>query len=228
MKRILLIILLGLVIGNEEFDQLLNEKVSEEYCSDVISNLTSLLNEGYVFLDFLKAPIQPKGKEDYVIKVDLISELNKINKTDRAFYDFYADIQSALNKARDGHLSVTAFETPNHFPLETFHFCLPFYYVIKEIFDESKKVINKYLTIEPNYCMFCTCDQDMVKKTFSLREKKILTINSLDPYEYFEKMSRKGYITHSSQGNFIDMLDNLASLSTDYYPIQKKRFTSLN
>ena len=222
MEKILLIILLGLIIGNEEFDQLLAEKVSEEYCSDVISNLTALLNDGYVFLDFLKAPIQPNGKEDYIIKVDLISELNKINKTDRAFYDFYADIQNVLNKARDGHLSVTVSETPNHFPLDTYHFCLPFYYTIQEIFDESKKVINKYLTIESSYCMFCTCDEAMIKKTVSLRGKKILSINSLDPYEYFEEMSKKGYITHSSQGKFIDMLDNFASLSPDYYPLKKK------
>ena len=101
MKKIFLIILLGLIFGNEEFDQLLNEKVSEEYCSDVISNLTALLNDGYIFLDFLKAPSQPQGKEDNVIKVDMISELNNINKKDRSFYEFYADIQNVLNKARD-------------------------------------------------------------------------------------------------------------------------------
>ena len=72
MKKLLFIILLGLIIANEKYDELLNETVSEEYCNSVITNLTALLNDGYVFLDFLKAPIQPKGKEeeDYIIKVD--------------------------------------------------------------------------------------------------------------------------------------------------------------
>ena len=92
MKKILFLILLGIILGNEIYEELINETVSEEYCNSVISNLTALLNEGYEYLGFLKAPSQPEGKEDYVVKVDLISELNKIKKTDRTFYHFYADI----------------------------------------------------------------------------------------------------------------------------------------
>ena len=221
MKEILFIILLGLIFGNEKFDELLSEKVSEEYCNEVISNLTALLNDGYVFLDFLKAPTQPQGKEDYVIKFDMISELNKINKKDRAFYEFYADIQNILNKARDGHLSVRISETPNHFPLEDYHFCLPFYYIIKEEFDENNKLINKYLSIQSNYGYMCPCSQDVMIKTIMLTEKKILTINGLDPYEYFDGMIKKGYMIHSTQGNFIEMLDNAAFLDPEYYPLKK-------
>ena len=221
MKEILFIILLGLIFGNEKFDELLSEKVSEEYCNEVISNLTALLNDGYVFLDFLKAPTQPQGKEDHVIKVDMISELNKINKKDRAFYEFYADIQNILNKARDGHLSVRISETPNHFPLEDYHFCLPFYYIIKEEFDENNKLINKYLSIQSNYGYMCPCSQDVMIKTIMLTEKKILTINGLDPYEYFDGMIKKGYMIHSTQANFIEMLDNAAFLDPEYYPLKK-------
>ena len=107
MKKFVFIILISITFGQDLYEELIKEKVSEEYCNDVIGNITGILNEGYVYLDYLKAPKQPEGKEDYIEKVDLISELNEINKTNRTFYDFYADIQNVLNKARDGHLSIT-------------------------------------------------------------------------------------------------------------------------
>ena len=222
MKKILFLILFKMIITNENYDKLIKEKISEEYCNYVISNLTALLNDGYVFLDFLKAPIQPEGKDDYFIKVDLISELNKINKKERTFYDFYVDIQNVLNKARDGHLNIIVSKTPNNFPLNIYYFCLPFYYRVKEIFDDNNKVIDAYLTIEYNNDILCTCDNEIRDKILLLQGKKILKINSLDPYEYFEEISKKGYITHSSQGKFIKMLDSISELTPDYYPLKKE------
>ena len=58
--------------------------------------MTSILNEGYVYLDFLKAPKQPKGYDDYIPKVDLISELNAINKKDRYFRILYNKVKIHL------------------------------------------------------------------------------------------------------------------------------------
>ena len=92
MKIILLILLISLIKGQDPYEELINEKVSEEYCYQVINNMTSILNQSYVYLDFLKAPIQPKGYDDYIPKVDLIEKLNAINKKDRYFYEFYRDV----------------------------------------------------------------------------------------------------------------------------------------
>ena len=87
MKNILLILLLGIIVGqNQNFD-LFNQSVSEEYCNNVIGNMTALLEEGYIYLDFVKAPKQPEGKEDYIPKVDLVEELKDINKTNRTFFE---------------------------------------------------------------------------------------------------------------------------------------------
>ena len=221
MKKILFLILLGIILGNEIYEGLINETVSEE-CNFVISNLTALLNEGYVYLDFLKAPSQPEGKEDYVVKVDLISELNQIKKTDRTFYDFYSDIQNVINKARDGHLTVKVSNTPNKFPLEDYNFCLPFIYEIKEIFNEENKVIDTYITIVSLYGMFCSCSSEIMFKTMELQGKKILKINGLDPYEYFEKMSKKGPLTHSLQSQFIDILDSISGLGANLYLLKEE------
>ena len=58
-------------------------------------------------------------------------------------------------------------------------------------------------------------------KTIFLTEKKILTINGLDPYEYFEGMIKKEFMIHSTQGNFIEMFDNAAFLNPDFYQLKK-------
>ena len=122
MKIILFILLISLIKGQDPYETLISEKVSEEYCNQVINNMTSILKEGYVYLDFLKAPKQPKGYDDYFPKVDLIAELNAINKTDRYFYEFYRDIEKVLEKTRDGHFYIFAKKTPNNIFLNQLFF----------------------------------------------------------------------------------------------------------
>ena len=60
MKILLLALLISLISGQDDFEALISEQVSEEYCNNVIGNLTALIKEGYVYSDFLKAPKQPR------------------------------------------------------------------------------------------------------------------------------------------------------------------------
>ena len=46
----------------------MNEEVSEEYCTAVISNITKLLEEGNVYLEFYKSPIQKKEMKYMTLK----------------------------------------------------------------------------------------------------------------------------------------------------------------
>ena len=68
MKYILFIIFFLLIKGEleiyDDYEELINEKVSEEYWNDVISNLTTIIDELYIYSDFIKAPKQPEGYED--------------------------------------------------------------------------------------------------------------------------------------------------------------------
>ena len=103
---LILLILLVLSKSDDVYEKLINEEVSEEYCTAVISNITKLLEEGYVYLEFYKSPIKPKGGEIYDIEaLDLIKELEAITKTNRKFYDFYQDIYKIIKKTGDHHLS---------------------------------------------------------------------------------------------------------------------------
>ena len=68
-KAILLILLIIPFLSQYDdiYEQILNETVSEEYCSNVISNITKLLEEGYIYLDFYKSPLKPKGNETIIL-----------------------------------------------------------------------------------------------------------------------------------------------------------------
>ena len=98
MKIFLLSLLISFISGNNDYEEIISEKVSEEYCNYVIGNMTELINEGYVYLDYLKAPKQPKP--GYFNKMDVIKELESIEKKDRTFYDFYVDIQNVLQRRK--------------------------------------------------------------------------------------------------------------------------------
>jgi hypothetical protein len=101
MKLVLPLLVLTFISSEDAYEQLVKEKADDQYCKDIIGNLTSILEQGYIFLEFLKSPIQPKGYSDYIPTVDLIKELNEINTTNRTFYEFYRDMQKILAKARD-------------------------------------------------------------------------------------------------------------------------------
>lgn len=76
MLKILLLAFLTLIKAQDDYETLINETVTEEHCNNVISNLTTVLNEVYVFTDYLKGPIQQKGFQVYDDQVDLLAELN--------------------------------------------------------------------------------------------------------------------------------------------------------
>ena len=179
MKFVLLLVLISLIKGEDAYVELISEKVSEEYCNQVINNMTAILNEGYVYLDFLKSPKQPEGYDDYIPKVDLISELNSINKKNRTFYDFYRDIENVLEKTRDGHFNIYARITPNNFLLNSSYFCIPFLYSLIETNDEKGEVNGAYLSIEPNDACKEGYTNETLNKIIELKGKTIISINNI-------------------------------------------------
>ena len=222
MKIFLLIVIISLICGQDPYQELITEKVSEQYCNEVIDNITTILNEGYVYLDFIKAPKQPKGYEDYIPKVDLISELNQINRKDRTFYDFYRDIENVLEKTRDGHFSMYARVTPNNFPLSSSYFCIPFTYSLIETKNDQEEVNGAFLTIEPSNSCKEGYSEETLKKIDEYKGKKIIEINGTDPYEYLDQMSKKGRVIHSPQARFVFIRRTISQLSVQYFPLKKE------
>ena len=223
MKSFILIFLIILIKPQNNYEDLINEKVSEEFCNQVITNLTTVLNETYIYLDFIKAPKQPQGYDNYIPKVDLINELNNINKKERTFLDFYRDIINILDKTRDGgHLYFGAMVTPNGNDIANFYYCIPFNYFIREIFDDNGKVNDTYLSIQPSYECEEGYSDEILLKIEELENIKIISINNLPPFDYLEKMSLKFRPIHSPQARFIEILRKINNLSMYFYHFKKE------
>ena len=226
MAKLLILFLISLILCQDYYEELMNEKVSEEYCNNVIGNITALINEGYVYLDFYKAPKQPKP--NYFPKMNLIEEINSINRTNRTFYEFYGDILDIIGNTGDGHLSFSSEITPNNFPLYSYYFCIPFYYYVKKGFNKDNITLNDiYLTIdlfEGNYCR-----DHYPNETFSeikkLAGKKIISINNLNPFDYIEKITKNVISPHSKQGKYISGIDSIYDQSLFIFPHKKEELS---
>jgi hypothetical protein len=222
MKILLLALLISLISVQDDFETIISEQVSEEYCNNVIGNMTALIKEGYVYLDFLKAPKQPKP--EYFKRMDIINELEGINTTNRTFYDFYGDIQRIIGNTDDGHFAFVSTETPNKNVLFDYYFCIPFFYYVKEVFEADNITIkDTYLTIGPSplYCQKNYSNETLTKIN-KLSGLKIISINDLDPFNYLEKMGKNIVSPHSPQCKFIDSIDYIIQHSLGYYSHKKE------
>ena len=67
---------------------------------DMISNLITLLNNKYIYLDIAKNPPPPYKP------VDVIQELKSINTINIKYYDFYQQVFTILTKLQDSHVQI--------------------------------------------------------------------------------------------------------------------------
>ena len=224
MNKILLlffIILLTLIIKAEDdpYTKLVNEKVSDEYCSYVIGNITKLIEDGYIYYDFFKEPTQPEGFTDYIEKIDFVEALKNISTINRTYFEFYRDIQDILEKSNDNHLDIYGFITPKSFRLNEYYYCIPFKYEIKENTEETNipEVYIKY-TNECNKGY----NSDIINKIKDLQKNKIIRINDMSPFEYFENMGNKGFVLHSYQARYVFIMSIINQMPITLIPFTKE------
>ena len=150
-KLFFLIFLLSLVLfhcQNTIYQKMIEETVTEEYCTEVINNVIALLKEGYVYLDFYKSPIKPKANESYSIEaINLVSELEAIPWKNRKFYEFIRDIIKIVRKTGDGHLKFYPEKSPGGINLGLCIFSLPFKFDVVDELDNEDYLKETYLVI---------------------------------------------------------------------------------
>jgi hypothetical protein len=218
MLKILLLVFLCLIKAQDDYERLITENVTEEYCDNIISNLTSALNDAYVYTDFLKGPIQQKGFQVYDDQIDVIGELNNIEKKNRRFYDFYRDILKTLSKTKDGHLAFIGSQTPKNFSLFWCVFCVPFRYYVEENGKEPYLSIN----FTSNSRCVPSFSDDVNDKIRKVSGKKIKSINGLEPFEYIESISLIFDTYHSPQARYVNFLNSINWIRINNRPFIKE------
>ena len=215
MKYVLLILLFNLLVSQSEYETLINEIVTEEYCNYIIGNLTSLIEKGYIYNDYHKDPNQPDGLPNYFTKVDLVDELNNIEKKNRTFFEFYIEIEKILEKTGDAHFSIYAIKTPNSFRINDYYYCIPFKYEIKENEEVKAQIVLKYIeACNEGY------DEEVIKKIKNFDNKVISQINGKNPFKYIGEIGEKGFVFHSPQARYILMLNLIYQLPISVFPFK--------
>ena len=192
----------------------LYENLSESYITDLISNLTTIIN-GYVYLDYAQNP-------EYITNythdpIDLISELNKINKTERKFYEFYQELKEILGTVRDLHFNIIAHKSPSGKLFSKYAACIPFkFYVDKDPNDNNEtKLYIKYY----EHCAIFF-DENVKNYVKNKSESKIPLkyIDGKDPFEYLQNWGWKYFGVKSPHGEFTMKKDLIHSFYLSNYP----------
>ena len=233
-KVFLLILLIIPILSqyDDKYEQILNETVSEEYCSNVISNITKLLEEGYIYLDFYKSPIKPKGDESYNInKLDLIQELESIPKTDRKYYDFMRDIYKIIRKTGDNHLNFVA-----DYPISStvfpsfYYYTIPFKFQVIDQIDNNGNVNDTYLIMandEEETSSQLNNNETESPRYKNYLNKKIISINDTDPFEFITNLFGDLSLGHNPQIKYINTLDSIQNINIIQYPFLKEELSNI-
>ncbi|GAB1221260.1 hypothetical protein ENUP19_0076G0018 [Entamoeba nuttalli] len=158
-------------------------KTTEKENTEIIDGLKYYLN-AYVFKDILKNPPQPSFSNNYYEKVDIDSELDKINTKTTSLYEFYSEIKNLIISTRDSHLVLTidyTLKKPNS-ELVYFVYFLPF----KINIDNDKKMYLKPLNELPNTLVVV----DVPKEIINNQNVPVKTINGEDPFNIIREFGK--------------------------------------
>ena len=196
---------------NEIIQELELEKLTKEDCEKIIKNLIILLDR-YVFLDISKNPPQPK--ESYHKSFDLIEELNKINKENNTYYDFYREVKIAFGKTKDLHLSLTS--------NITFSFCFPLIFFIKE---KEKDIFNIYGKLNEDCSDFLT--EEIKSKINKNINNSIISIKNENPFKYIQNYNGYFRTLRNVHSQFSLNLRMISQSTFSNYPFKLNDLTNI-
>ncbi len=135
---------------------------------DMISNLISLLNNHYIYLDIAKNPPRPFKS------IDVIKELKSIKTDNIKYYEFYLRVSTILMKLRDIHLQIFFQKV-----LDVIYVS-PIYYYTKTINSRN------YLFCNINTMGEVLYDKSLLKKITENKKNPIKSINGKDPFDFVQ------------------------------------------
>ena len=194
----------------------LYETIDETYAKNVISNLTSIIEYGYIYNDIVKNPPEPEGLNNYVHQaVNFTKALNGIETKDRKFYDFYREIREILGTPRDLHFRFYGLNTPSGIKFDKMTACLPLsFYVDKDDKNETKVFIKYY----SNCADFFSEKIRQYVQEKSENKIPLEKINKKDPFDYIQNWGREYEGTKSPHAHFTLIKRVIHLFNLNVYP----------
>ena len=200
---------------NDFFNIILQAEISEDTAKKIINDLKEKL-ERYVYLDILKAPPQPS--KGYHTTVDLIKELNNVNTAKRSLYNFYRDIKIIIDKCQDFHLKVDmSGKFESEITLQNSFFISPISYLIID------NAVHAYFNPNANGYF----DNTLIYKILENRDKKIISIDGLDPLNYIQNFNGDFNKFKSPQAQFVYNQYNSPLFKVSSFPFNKDKLTDI-
>ena len=195
----------------------LYEIIDETYAKNVISNLSTIIENNYIFYDIVKNPPQPIKNVNYSHPAfDFKEAFNKISTTNRRFYDFYQDIKEVLGKPRDLHFNIHGIKTPKGTKFSYMTACLPFsYYIAKKNEGSEPKVYIKYF---PDCAVYFSKE---VRENVQLLDKyqvALVSINGQNPFDYIQNIGTKYWGPKSPHAHFTLMKTAIHNFPLSFFP----------
>ena len=203
----------------EQFNiDIFNVEINNDKSEIIMNNIIKLIEEGYIYNDIIK---NPPNIENYG-KVDLISELKKVETNNRKYLDFYRDIRKIMSKVKDVHFNILPKKSPNNYELDNLELCLPFSFYIN---GDSKEFTKLYIEInEDCYHYFSTKQQNFISSHLN---KSLLYINKTDPFEFIQNLQSEFNQIHNKQAQFSITLETAHKLSFIHNPFTKEQISNI-
>ena len=195
----------------------LYEIIDESYAKNVLSNLTTIIENNYIFYDIVKNPPQPIENVNYSHPAfDFREEFEKISTENRRFYDFYQDIKEVLGKPRDLHFNIQGIKTPKGIKFSYMTACLPFsYYVNKKSGEDAPKVYIRYF---PDCAVYFSQE---VRENVQLLEKNqtaLVSINGQNPFDFIQNRGTKYWGPKSPHAHFTWIKTAIHNFPLNFFP----------
>ena len=196
----------------------INVDISEEKCKLVVESVKKLMDQGYVYTDIIRNPPNP----EYFGKVELLSDLDKVQTSNRKYYDFFRDIRRIIGKMKDGHLNIVASTSPNGYDLKKMSMCLPFSFVIKgDKPEEAKIYIEKFDECFNYYSLEA---QKFIENHLNTPLK---SVNKTDPFDFIQNTQMEFNSIHNLHAQFSRSINNAHKMSINRNPLSKDQFSNI-
>ncbi len=157
---------------NKAVNYINNVPFNKNDYDDMISNIITLLNNHYIYLDIAKNPPPPFKP------VDVIKELKSINTKYINYYEFYQKVYTIFLKLQDNHLQIFFKK------ILDLEYISPIYYYTKTInsrnylFCDLINTANRYF------------DKSLIKEINENKKYPIKRINKKDPFDFVQTFGR--------------------------------------